>query len=310
MQRYLIVAGIVLLCLGIGASLFFSYGSEGHYPDLPIAKPGQPAPAQVTYRVTAPLTGLPERARVFKFDKPEVTLAYARRVAAAFGFNGEPDVNPGETIGRFTFKKEAESLEIDSDGTIRYTQSIPRELEENPVGVPNDQRAISLAREFLQKRGYLGGAFHVTVTDHTTGDKLLGTERICGKNVWFYPRLDGRPVLGIGRLMVEVGPKEIVKHVMIVWWPATPEKEVTLRSVQEALEDVKTHRPDLVSSSIPPEAVSATIDKVLLAYWADPDVSYIQPVWVFAGEAKIEDGRKERFDAITPAIAGVRIYSP
>ncbi len=99
----------------------------------------------MTYRVTAPLTGLPEKARVFKFDKPEVTLTYAKRVAAAFGFNGEPDVNPGETIGRFTFKKEAESLEIDSDGTIRYTQSIPRELEENPVGVPNDQRAISLA---------------------------------------------------------------------------------------------------------------------------------------------------------------------
>lgn len=110
--------------------------------------------------------------------------------------------------------------------------------------------------------------------------------------------------------MVEVGPKEIVKYVMIVWWPAMPEKEVALRSVREALKDVKTHRSDLVSSNIPLEAVSATIDKVLLAYWADPDVSYIQPVWVFAGEAKTESGRKERFDAVTPAIAGVRIYSP
>ncbi|ADQ07053.1 conserved hypothetical protein [Caldicellulosiruptor hydrothermalis 108] len=289
-----------LTILIIFAISFVLYINSNKIPKLNIPMPGQEIP-QIDYKVTAKFDNLPTEAMVYRFKKPQDVDFYS--IAKKFGISG--DVKYDSENKRYTINDESGryfEYEVET-GKWLYIDFKEKNNYE-PQNIPSDEDSKRIAIEFLKKEGLYNERFnYCTVVPEASGDKLTNDYKIHCWDVYFYPSINGKPVYGVSRIMVSVGDNGKIIEVDKLYKDIEEYKKVKIVPAEKALEKVKKRQ---ASNNINPRAKSATINKVFLAYWEDAgtieEQPYLQPVWVFAGEAVTEDGKYESFDAVVPAI--------
>jgi len=304
MQSILKISFIVLIIAFIAG--YFLYTKANRIPPLNIPMPGNEIP-DIEYKVTAKFDNLPVEAMVYKFKKPKNIDTEIKSLAKIFGLKGELEYQPTwrvYSIGEKIDEKYYRVFEYEID-TGRWNYMDMKELNNNdPQNIPSDEEAKKIALDFLKKNGIYDKRFiYCAVTDGSSGDKITNDYKVLHKSVYFYPVVEGKPVYGVSRIIVVVGDNGKIIEVY-KWYKEFEEyKKVKIVPAEKAFEKVKNRK---ASNNINPMAKSATIKEVVLAYWEDAgtieEQPYLQPVWVFAGEAVTEDGKVEKFDAVVPAI--------
>ena len=286
--------------------IYFFYIRPNRIPPLKIPMPGNEIP-EINYKIAARFDNLPVEAMVYRFKKPENVEKEIESVAKIFGLKGEKEYWPvwREYIMREEINGKPSRILTYQVDTGRWIYTDNRELGNNdPRNLPSDEEAKKIALDFLKKNGIYDKRFiYCGVTDDSSGSPLTNDYKVHHKRVHFYPAVAGKPVYGVSRIVVLVGDNGKIVEVY-KWYKEIEEyKKVKIVSAEKAFEKVKNRKS---SNSINHKAKSATIKEVFLAYWEDAgtieEQPYLQPVWVFVGEAVTEDGKVEKFDAIVPAI--------
>ncbi|ADQ39634.1 hypothetical protein Calkr_0056 [Caldicellulosiruptor acetigenus I77R1B] len=304
-KKTMLVFLSILCLIVISLAIYSVLNFNREFPPLKIPMPGQETP-NIDYKITAKFNNLPTEAMVYKFKKPQNIDFYS--IAKKFGLNGKAEYYPETKT--YVIKEEVDgkvkysfTYEVET-GRWEYINEEEMYLNYNPVNVPSDEEAKKIAIEFLKKEGFYNDRFsYCTVVEASSGDKLTNDYKVLYKDVYFYPSINGKPVYGVSRIVVSVGSNGKIIGVR-KWYKDIEEyKKVKLISAEKALEKIKKRE---ASNNINPRAKSATINKVFLAYWEDAgtieEQPYLQPVWVFCGEAITEDGSRDTFDAVVPAI--------
>lgn len=301
-MKKLIVVAIVCLAF-IGGALFLK---TPQYPDLFLAQPGQETPLNVNYKFNASTNQIPSKEKIYKVMPPAVNETEAKKLALNFGVDGS--VAYQENTKNFVISNGNKIFEVNKDtGFFSYADNDKLHNIDIQKNIPDDEKVKLIAADFLKEKGLLPGRFsNVKVVSQTTGSELQGDLRTISKDVWFYPVIDGKQVYGISRIIITVGNEGEIEGVNKYHRDFEFHAEAPLKSVQTAFDEVKNGK---ASNSIPPKATEASIVGVEIGYWEDPDATYLQPVYVFVGETKI-DGKLEKFDAVVPAVEGVSIESP
>lgn len=304
MQSILKISFIVLIIVFITG--YFLYIKANRIPPLNIPMPGNEIP-DIDYKVTAKFDNLPVEAMVYKFKKPKNIDTEIKSLAKIFGLKGEVEYQPiwrAYSIKEKIDEKYYREFEYEID-TGRWHYVDRKELNnDDPQNLPSDEEAKKIALDFLKKNGIYDKRFiYCAVTDDSSGDKITNDYKVHHKSVYFYPVVEGKPVYGVSRIIVVVGDNGKIVEVY-KWYKEFEEyNKVKIVPAEKAFEKVKNRE---ASNNINPMAKSATIKEVVLAYWEDAgtieEQPYLQPVWVFAGEAVTEDGKVEKFDAVVPAI--------
>lgn len=274
-------------------------------PKLFIPNPGQEMP-EINYEFIADKNGLPAEAAVYKFILPDNPEEQAAKLSKIFGFVTSPkfDASTQKYISKIENEKDKKWFTYEATSGHWAYQDMNALSDINPSNIPADKDAIAIVKKYLEETGLLPDRFKdVKVVHQSSGDKTTGDYRVIYKDLYFYPTIDNTSILGVSRMIVSVGKDAQIIAVNKYYKDYQQYKTVKLKSVDTAYEDVKANR---ASNSIDPTAKSAKIKEVKLAYWEDAgsikEQPYLQPVWVFTGEAIVEYNKVVTFDAIVPAI--------
>jgi hypothetical protein len=256
------------------------------------------------YDVQVDLDKQKTEGKVYKFKLKDVEQE-AKRIAKIFKLNGELKFENGMdsyiiNIADSNRSKIFFSYEKNS-GMWSYQDSSPSNFEGI---ITNDEQAISIAKKFLSDNLFLNQRFdNIKVSPVSSGDTATNNYKITEKQIYFCPTLDGVPILGTSRIIVTIGANGKITGVDKYYKDIEEYKTMKIKSAKEAFEKVKTKE---ASININQNAKSAKVTKVKLGYWEDAgtikEQPYLQPVWIFTGEAVTDKNEKEAFDAVVPAL--------
>ena len=299
---------ICLLVLGIYTlSKSGTYQNPGiQVPELFIPMSGSAA-SSPDYSFNADISSLPKDAKLYKFiHNNEFENSY-NNIKHTFKFTENAVVQNIDDVRFLSEENEAVSKWLDfyfSDGTWQYHDySKPTAAS---VKLPSNEASAQLAIAFLKNNNLYNDRFAVSaVVEQYSGSKETDDYNAYCKSVYFYPSIDGMPVYGVSRIVVDIGDNGDIIGVSHFYKDIIESETVGLISPESLYESIE--RAEL-SSNINPSAVKATINEIYLGYWEDAgsveEQPYLQPVWVFTGVAVFDDGQEEPFDVIASAIRG------
>jgi hypothetical protein len=198
------------------------------------------------------------------------------------------------TIGNY-------QAEIDNDGYWFY------EMIDYPpfrAGLSmSDDEAIEIAKSFVEENGlWPGGVDNIQVADQT-GMLDDGSDGLKMKTVYLYPSVDGKTVLGVYRISIDVNLEGEILSVYCLANPTGTSTEVALKSRAQVAADVENEN---YSASFTSNLTNAKITSCELGYYADGvehnGKTYLFPVYVMIGEGTNANGEKETFDIIIDAL--------
>lgn len=167
----------------------------------------------------------------------------------------------------------------------------------------SDNEAIEIAKSFVEENElWPGGVDNIQVTDQT-GMLADGTEGLKMKTVYLYPNVDGKTVLGVYRISIDVNLEGEILSVYCLANPTGESTEVALKSRAEVAADVQNEN---YSASFASDLTNAKITACELGYYADGvdhnGKTYLFPVYIMTGEGTNINGEKETFDIIIDAL--------
>lgn len=293
---------IAIIAILAGLAVGFGIVNRTHSSELFMAQVESEIPHDIEYTLNANTNNIPSKEKIYVYTKPNVNESIAKSLAIKFNVDGIIK-NQGNAYLIKDNNDNKKVFEINKEsGYFSYMNFNKLGNLDIEKSIPKDSVAIAKAKEYLTERGLLQDRFIIVkVTNRTTGEKLTGTERIVSKEVWFYPTVDGKPVYGVSRIIVSVGHEGEIEAVRKYHRDFESSEEVTLKSFDEAFNELKNGK---ASINISEKAKEAKINNVGIAYWEDPYEDKLHPVYLFQGETVI-DGNIEKFDAFLPAARGV-----
>lgn len=192
-------------------------------------------------------------------------------------------------------------VEIDYDGYWFY------EMTNYPpfrAGLSmSDNEAIDIAKSFVEEKAlWSGGVDNIQVADQT-GMLDNGTEGLKIKTVYLYPNVDGKTVLGVYRISIDINLEGEILSVYYLVNPIGNSSEAALKSRAEVAANVQNED---YSASFTSNLTNAKINDCELGYYADGvehnGKTYLFPVYIMTGEGTNANGEKETFDIIIDAL--------
>jgi hypothetical protein len=239
----------------------------------------------VTFEMAIARTDWPEKLKIYKMVKPEITIKYVTELSSKFGITGE--IIQGE--GGFSIQDKDVGSYFDiyrQTGTIWYKVASKLYPHEKPV-LPSDEEAKKIAMDFLSTRGLL-----------PEGD-VASKVSIGGSSgypahllVHFSHVID---IAGPGaKHGVRIGNNGEVIDVFIN--PINPlnlpvQEIAPAISVNEAFKEMKS----LKKYYVPLETRNVTITEIKIAYFLEPIDTYqeyIVPVYVLGGQCFDKSGQQ------------------
>lgn len=284
-----------LMVVGILATLCACGGKESAAIGRPqIAQPGSITETNLVLTENIPV----EIANTINAYKLEVDLDKSKEeVQRTFGITlGQPNMN-GEYIG------QDYTVTIDSDtGYWTYEKKETYSALEPSDSPISDAQAQTIATQLVEDNSLWSGEVYNTVVTDITEGGWNDEERLLGKSVYIYPSVDGKPILGIFRIIVSVNSDGEIFSVYKLATDIGEGISVEVKSRSVLKEDfTEKNYSDSCSESLR----SPTIEEGTLEYYADAKqvdgVTYLYPVYVFTGEGKTSDGEQETFDVILDA---------
>ena len=147
-----------------------------------------------------------------------------------------------------------------------------------------------------------GGVDNIQVADQT-GMLDDGSDGLKMKTVYLYPSVDGKTVLGVYRISIDVNLEGEILSVYCLANPTGTSTEVALKSRAQVAADVENEN---YSASFTSNLTNAKITSCELGYYADGvehnGKTYLFPVYIMIGEGTNANGEKETFDIIIDAL--------
>jgi len=297
---------ILLVAAAAGAAYTIAYQptSEIVSPSIDNMKGFLSTPS---YVLNTTLPSGPDKLMVYKSTRPDISVEREEvsSLAKRLGLTG--DVS--EVSGEFIRTDGQYHLEVNKNsGRVAYTDTsrwMTGNDKDKPLNLPSDDEATDMARKFLIGNGLMPDDAVLCKVDHPrvvaidkTGDVIdVGFEDV---RVSFTREVDGLPVVGAGsKIDVEVGGGGDVISMYKVWREYMPYKEFSIITPDEAFEKLKEVG---IFTGIK-DVETASIDMVYLGYYAKSASevqTYLQPVYIFEGEAK-GDNETSEFVQYIPA---------
>lgn len=242
--------------------------------------------------------GVPTEAPVYRMEMLSYSAEEVAEIAERLGIDGEVNDLSG---GTFSVQSREAQMHV-TQGRIQYMSLAPAEEGD----LPNDNTAISTAREWLRERALLPG-------DVGEGQVLERAEQPPRVIVGFQPIQPSPLISSTPMVTVSIGPNSQVLEATNGWARLTQDVVYQLRGADAAWQDVES-RQAWVDASLPTDefAPGSTIGgavvytQLSLAYTTSGvpgENRYLQPVYVFHGEFT-PDGSESRFQvqAYVPAL--------
>jgi len=307
-----IVALVCVVLAAIGGSMCFL--------NL-VQVPGSPIPAMAdtgtaTYSLDTEFPQVKESYMIYQARPIEITTQRVEEIAQRFGLSGTPELfskDTGEILLVDTSKNPEEQISVYAhSGAVAYhilDKELPTEITRQP-NLPSDAEAEKIALALLEETSMKSPdarVMEVGVNQKQevwkAGASEPETSYDVTKAVRFGRSLDGLPVYG-DEFAVILGDGSEVVGLVKTWREVTPDRSVSIRSPEQAYEDLLTSRTVLPQTGAGYDHV--TIENVSLGYWMEPrgviqDV--VWPVYVFTGTG-VRDGIEESYLDFVYAVDG------
>ncbi|ASS73769.1 hypothetical protein CIG75_01465 [Tumebacillus algifaecis] len=305
------VLGAGMLYTQVGASeekeALVVENKQTQIPELFIPGPGQGVADKIEFQVTAENVRLPSEETIYKFKKQNYTKNEVHNMATKLGMKGEV-FNLEESLGVNDGDK---TLEIEKDsGKILYLNRAHLGqwlVDGKAKQIPTDEQSTQHAIDFLQKMNWLPENFQVRgVTENREIPGNLNPETdqgiVLSKTVHLYKHVNGKPVLGVSRITVEIGHQGEIETVRKYHKEEEAFQKYKLKSLDQAVLELKDKKGMI---NLEEGASDAILDQIELTYWEDAgsidEQPYLQPVYLFKGKYKLY-GKDATFSGIVPAV--------
>jgi len=268
------------------------------------------------YRLDTELPrGLLDEAPIYRVvEAPTPAADWARHVAAALGFEGEPvDYSEAAAQPAWTWAGRLHSgKSVEVDGNIAF-QGSPLDGDTGASTIETAEEAVAAARAWLTARDLLPAdcADDARAWPYQTGPDESRLTRH-GWEVCFRRRLDGLPVgsrcVWRGGISLRLDTQGHVTFITHVRREVEMDSLVPIKTVDEAWQELQRRGPAFFDA-FPrlPEYGIFTITEVALGYYEGPvGTAEVQrqfkPHYIFTGRAEIPNGGGEaRVAAYVPA---------
>lgn len=218
-------------------------------------------------------------------------------VENAFGITLGPPTVDGMYVGPdyvVTIDQETGYWTYDSNES--YSSLEPSEA---PL---SDAAAQEIAEQFVKDHGLWTGEVYNTVVTDITGGGWNEPEYSLGKDVYIYPGVEGKTILGVFRIVISMDHEGRLFSVYKLATDIDRAVPVQVKTRDMLEEDFASQN---YSDSCSQQLQMPSIEEGSLQYYADAQavngMTYLYPVYVFTGEGTTADGQQERFDVIIDA---------
>lgn len=171
--------------------------------------------------------------------------------------------------------------------------------------LPPDEEAIEIATRFIKGNNlYNGDLGEPRISLTTSGDSITNNLMILKKNIYFYPKIDGKDVYGIFRISIGVGANgkivNVIKQVHEIEEFAT----VSLKTNADVAKDLSDGNYIALNDSF---LMDTSIDQCRLIFYSDAqlhgDNLYVFPVYEIIASGFTEDEKVEQFSILVDAVS-------
>ena len=254
---------------------------------------GEVAGGQLSYKiiVNVPKQDVPGKITIYKTQTPVVTKVDAITLAKKFNITNIGEINEGDPKISVSSKDMRYSLQLFKTGGMSYSDY---KRSDTPNGIdiaenlPSDDKAIEIATTFLKERDLLpdgaivGGVTHGKAYTTSNGKTWVSWEDIL---VYYTRELNGMKVEGT-QFEIEVGGHGDIIRFFSNWKEYEAIGEYPIKSQESSTDTLKQNGITIGTGPDKPDTIS--IDEIYLAYDTTAVAykeNYLEPVWVFKGEA-------------------------
>ncbi|TCP55934.1 hypothetical protein EV586_103593 [Tumebacillus sp. BK434] len=302
-------AGVIYSQVGAADNKAFTASGEqqAKLPELFIPGPGQTVADKIDFQVTAKVDNVPGEAQVFKFKKINFSRNEVLGMAAKLGMKGqvrEQAESLGVEDGNKFLEVEKNSGKIIFLNREHMDQKL---IDGQAKQIPSDEQAIQYATAFLKQLNWLQDDFQVmgvTENREIAGNLNPETDKgsVLSKTVHLYKHVNGKPVLGVSRITVEVGHQGEIEAVRKYHKVHEGFQKYKLKPMDQAIQELKGKKGMI---TIEEGATDAILEQVELTYWEEAgpieEQPFMQPVYFFKGKYKM-NGKDTEFTGVVPAV--------
>lgn len=273
-------------------------------PELYIPMAGNSVP-EIDHNIELSTTNIQKTAEIYRFvDPPANPEHLLDELEDVFGLSTNA---PKENLDDFIIISDGKMM-INYETATGTWSFYDRSYDKTVSHIlPTKEESAVIARNFLIKNGLYNDRFsNETVVTQYSGNEYDETYAPYCNAVYFYPMLNGKPILGVSRIVVSVGEDGQIVEVLKYYKDFVSCGKI---EIAEPLSFVGGIKANQYSTTIDDKAIASNITEVELAYWEDAgscaEQPYLQPVWVFYGTSIQPDGSEDSFNIIVQAAKNV-----
>ena len=200
------------------------------------------------------------------------------------------------------YSTEDYRVSVDMANGYRVYEAL-RPLPQSRQRSITDEEAKALAA-FVEENGLWDGESYDIALSHSTTGGWTGPEAVTSTSVWFYPAINGLPVVGIFRICVTL---DMAGNIVSVYKQVNDILESRQVPVLEAAElDLRLTEGDYAAQAST-TLTDAALTDCMLSYYGDGysvnGKTYLYPVALLRGSGTAPDGTAESFSILFGLIA-------
>lgn len=307
----IILSATVIAVAAFGYSWVHANSTDEKLPELFIPGIGQETAGNFNVTFNSAQVNLPKEKLIYKFIEKDIAKDDVMEQAKLLGLS-QASIKENSVLNSYIVEDDEKHLEIEKGSGklvfINKNKTDDVNINGQAKNIPSDDEAIRYATEFLKKMKWLPDTFEPSgVTKNTIIPGDMNSETtdgfVASKTVHFYQKIDNEPVLGVSRIMVEVGHNGEIDVVKKYHKEIEPFKAYDLKTVEQAVNDFKSNKS---VHDISEGGEEITIENITLGYYEDPgktnEQPYLQPVYVLTGKYDLE-GKELKFSGVVPAVS-------
>lgn len=282
----LIISFTSLIIIGL---FYFTKSNVANVPHLEFALQGESSPEKnfpYELKIDTTFTG---KGDIYKLKSKNINNIKFKELANKFSLFPSDNEIIYDQFSGFMYNKDNKYISVEESGRLIYSIENPVDLnKKGKIKLLSDSEVKKIAKEFLADRGLLPSDFYIdSVGEGLVCEYADGTKDIVNKQVTFHRKINGKEVLGVSRIQIDVGENGQVERVAIIYNDYEPYTKKDLKPIKQAIEELKNDKGlENFEKGLHPQ--KCIIDKVELVYFEQPDVnspqSFIYPVYKFTGK--------------------------
>lgn len=275
-------------------------------PPLKFSLPGESGPVKNFKYEATNVSEFTGEINVYRLVSKNIDRTKFQEIAKKFFTNYTDDKHVSDPKHGYSYKEGDRYISVENGGRLIY--SVENDIDLSRKGLiplPSDKETAAIATDFLQQRGLLPHDFFLfSVSDGLVTVYPDLSRDVVNKQVIYHRKVNGKEVLGVSRIQVDVGEGGIVERVAILYHDIEPFTQKSLKAVNMALEDLKNGKGlEHFGKGLQPK--KCLIDKIELSYFEQPviaDQPYLYPVYKATGKILDENGVEAEYVGIVEAI--------